>query len=143
MSDYVTPCAAPENDPDDWFITKYGRQYRDDDLLTQEQMDAISNAVMAKAALDDTVTIERAREMADEAIDLAEQQALKTALVRRRHAKDKCHTECYLRTQCLGLALAPGAAPHGTWGGYYEEELQEIRDLRDARQARAAVGSEE
>lgn len=107
MSDYVTPCSSPENNPDDWFIERDGRQYP------------------------------------DESLDLDEQRE---ALVRRRHARDKCHVDCYLRVQCLTIALSKPEPTHGTWGGYYPEELRQIRSLRDAKAARksgsTAVGEE-
>jgi hypothetical protein len=103
VSDYITPCADPANDPDDWFIERDGRQYP------------------------------------DESLDLDEQKA---ALVRRRHARDKCHVECYFRTQCLTIALTKPEPPHGTWGGYYPEELRQVRSLRDERARRAPVTEE-
>lgn len=84
---YQKPCASQENDPDDWFIGKDGRQYPDEEL---------------------------------------EPEAEKAALVRRRHAKDACFVDCLVRTRCLQLAL-DRPEPHGTWGGYYEEELRVIR----------------
>lgn len=139
MSDqYIVPCEQPENDADDWFIEKDGKQYPDDELLTQDQRDAIADEIMAKAATDGELTIEQARDAADEAIEAAEEEAVKDALTRRRHARDKCHVDCYFRLQCLGLALADNAPTHGTWGGYYQEELRRIRSLRDQRTRRAS-----
>lgn len=126
----MTPCAAPENDPEDWFISKDGRQYPDDDLV----FNVASLVADARANFDDRPE--------DEIVQEAEDQAVQAALVRRRHAKDKCHVDCYLRTQCLGLALAPNAPLHGTWGGYYEEELKKIRDLRDERQRQRTAREE-
>lgn len=130
MTDYVTPCASSENDPDDWFIEKDGKQYPEDDLITEALRTEIREAVVATVGIDDPDLFERI----DDAIELAEAEALKAALTRRRHAKDACHVDCLLRTQCLQIALTDPEPTHGTWGGYYREELREIRRLRDERQ---------
>lgn len=125
MSDYVTPCHSDENDPDDWFLSKDGRQYSDDDLLTQEIIDEAIRTT-GLTPLDENYVEEVDRVLAE-----IEEQVKRAALTRRRHAKDACFT-CYFRTQCLGLALERNEQ-HGTWGGYYEEELREIRRLRDRK----------
>lgn len=100
---YVPPCARPENDPDDWFIERDGRQYPDDQMTLRDQ---------------------------------------KAAQTRRRHARDKCHVECYARLSCLAVALGDaGPTPgkldieHGIRGGYYPEELRQIERVRQERLA--------
>lgn len=110
---YQTPCRQPENDSNDWFLSKDGKQYPDEPLIENLESfvaDAIANGD------------ERPEE---KIIATATQDALKDALRRRRHAREKCH-ECYFRMDCLDKALR-GDEMHGTWGGYYEEELREIR----------------
>lgn len=115
---YQTPCSSPENDPDDWFISKDGRQYPDEPLVS------IQDAVDHLDEIDPNGTryealIVRVRE------DL-EEKATKAALVRRRHAKDACFVDCLVRAKCLSVALETRPAA-GTWGGYHEEELREIQ----------------
>ena len=119
------PCRESET-PDDWFIGRDGRQYTDEDLVSQQERDSISDQVMRDAATDDVLTIEEARDAADRAIDRAETDAKKAALIRRRKAREACHTSCLLRTRCLGQAIE-GGQEYGTWGGYYEEELRGLR----------------
>lgn len=128
MTEYLVPCEDPANNADDWFIERDGKQYPDDVLVSELE---VAEAVVERGLLwsdqgqVDALTLE------------LEEAAKTTALTRRRHAKDACHTTCYFRTQCLGLALEQGHA-YGTWGGYYPEELRVIRDLRDARAERRA-----
>lgn len=133
----TTPCSAPDVDPDDWFIGKDGRQYPDDELVSDAEI--LDHEARLRAALDDVSLSDVDTPSLDEIrIDL-EAQALKANLVRRRHAKDKCHVECPVRLQCLSIALGEngtGIPLRGTWGGYYEEELAEIRRLHQARQRR-------
>jgi hypothetical protein len=122
---HITPCADPANDPEDWFIERDGRQYPDDDHVFN------TGSLLADARANGDERDE------DEILDEADADAVKAALVRRRHAKDRCHVECNFRTQCLEIALSePTPATHGTWGGYYQEELKTIRSERDARRAR-------
>lgn len=124
---HITPCAQPENNADDWYIRSDGKQYGDD-VLVFEIPDLIADA---RANGD---------ERPEEDIVAAEEAAvLKAAIVRRRHAKDRCHTECYFRLQCLDLALSDPPEVFGTWGGYYEEELRVLRD-EVKRRKRARTG---
>lgn len=116
---YVPPCARPENDSDDWFLERDGRQYHDDGSLEptaeQEAEAARLDADEGEAYL--------ARIRADN---------LTAALGRRRRAKDACFTECYFRTRCLRQAMDTRPAS-GTWGGYHIEELRSIWRLMDQR----------
>lgn len=120
----MTPCADQANDPEDWFIERDGRQYADEQVVTDAQV----GERMQQAYLEDRTCGE------DEMRAELEAEATKAALVRRRHAKDKCYT-CYGRIACLSLALADEPPRHGIWGGYYGEELKLIRDERDRRAA--------
>lgn len=121
MSDLRLPCRESDT-PEDWFISRDGKQYGDDDLLSQEQRDAIAEEVERERGCGPHLA-----EQIDEAIDIAEAGAKKAALARRRKARDACHNDCVLfRTRCLGMALDQGIE-HGTWGGYYEEELRTLR----------------
>lgn len=129
-----TPCSSPANSPDDWFIEKDGKQYPDDALLSEEEVNA--------ASCDQDGNLLGSADEIEAAVEVAEAEALKAALRRRRHAKDKCFVECYFRTQCLSLALGDTPPTHGIYGGYYREELDKIRDLRDEReQVRRAAAS--
>lgn len=114
------PCRNKDNDPEDWFIGRDGKQYRDDELLTDEQRAEVIEGVEVEG-LDDEQRVEEV----DKALNKAETDAKTEALQRRRHAREKCYG-CDIRTLCLDLALR-GNHPHGTWGGYYEEEIKEIR----------------
>lgn len=123
-SDYTPPC---HESPEDWFLARDGRQYPDDELVsTDEQYDIAEEMLLA-----DPEVTQEAYELRLETLEADRKAA---ALVRRRHAKDACFT-CYFRLQCLTLAI-DGVERHGTWGGYYEEELREIRRLRDERAQR-------
>lgn len=131
MSDHVTPCARPDNDPNDWFIGKDGKQYADDVLVTEADIDAWIDSV----DIGKTPTPSERESIRS----VLEEPILKARLKARRDAKDACFTECYLRNECLSIALGDNPPTHGTFGGYYEEELKEIRRLRDRRsRARAA-----
>ena len=116
------PCSNPENDPNAWFISRDGKQYPDDDFLTEAEISGLTKSVLPI----DGETAEEHRDRVDAALVVAAGERRRLALIERRHARDKCHTECYFRTQCLGRALDEGQ-DHGTWGGYYEEELREVR----------------
>lgn len=132
---FQTPCSRPENDPDDWFIGRDGKQYPDDEILPEGLADQLRAEVMANAtSYTDPV------KAADAAVDAAEDREVRRQLAKRRHARDKCHLECILRLQCLGQGLE---VSHGTFGGYYEEERRQIVQLRDEREARRRVGGQE
>lgn len=113
MSDYVPPCARPENDPNDWFIERDGKQYPDEDLLTEEE----------RATLSEEEAAER------------EEEVRRDRLRARRHARDACHTECYMRLECLDRAIKE-RPQYGIWGGYFPEQLREIYREYDRRHGR-------
>jgi len=117
---YQTPCSDPQNDPSDWFISRDGKQYPDDELLDQDAVDAALASVELTAVDDGFV------EAVDRSLEQAEERAKRDALKRRRKAKESCHNECYFRLQCLDIAIRTEQT-HGTWGGYTEEELRELR----------------
>lgn len=125
------PCQEPDNDPDDWFIGRDGKQYPDDDFLTEDEVRRISKTVLAKSG----ETAEEHRDRVDAALAAAERDRRRKALARRRHAKEECFG-CPFRSGCLEKALEENTpATHGTWGGYFEEELRTIR-LEIARRKR-------
>lgn len=126
MSELRLPCRESET-PDDWFIGRDGKQYSDEDLLTDE----VRLSVLVEANERGLEGSERV-EFIERAEDRAEADAKTAALQRRRHAMEACHTDCLFRTRCLDMAL-DGDLRHGTWGGYYEEQIAEIRDERDRR----------
>jgi hypothetical protein len=120
---HVQPCALPENNPDDWYLRPDGKQYSDESLAPADLLDLVQEAAQARRIRPDE---------AEAIIEDAERDLARDAIVRRRHAKDKCHTECYFRLQCLDLALRNDET-FGTWGGYYQEELADIRKVRRER----------
>lgn len=129
---YQTPCSSPENDPNDWFISKDGKQYVDDDFLTEAEVAGLTRSVLPIEG----ETAEQHRDRVDLTIRVAESDRKRRALASRRHAKEACHG-CYFRTACLDRALTE-VQGHGTWGGYYEEELKEIRREQGRRARRRA-----
>lgn len=118
MSDLRLPCQ--EGDPEDWFISKDGKQYPSDELLDDDDLIAI-----LEAANEQGLTGEERVNFIEKATDRAEADAKRGALQKRRHAKEACQS-CLFRTRCLDKVLE-GDFQHGTWGGYYEEEIREIR----------------
>lgn len=135
MSDELRLPCRESNTPDDWFISKDGKQYGDEDLLSEEEREQIAEDVARE-----TGTGPGLERRIDEAVDLAEAGAKRTALVRRRKARDECFS-CLLRTRCMQMALDEGHE-QGTWGGYYEEQLRELR-RRIARRKNRALRSTE
>jgi len=113
-----TPCNDGSNNPDDWFIGRDGKQYGDDELVTEEEVAA------HLAQVDPNGT--RSEDEIQRVWDRMESIVKREALQRRRHAREACHDDCYFRLACLDLALKNGEI-HGTWGGYHEEELRELR----------------
>ena len=119
MSDQLRlPCRESDT-PDDWFIGRDGKQFPSDDLLTAEAVTAALETVTLTLADEGYV------EAVDKALARAEADAKTEALGRRRRAKEGC-LDCAFRTRCLQIAI-DGDEQHGTWGGYYEEEIREIR----------------
>lgn len=128
------PCAESDT-PEDWFISRDGRQYTDDEYLTDQQMEAIAILVVRRWGTGPGLY----RRIVDAIVE-GEEQAKDAALVRRRHAKDACFVECLFRERCLDRALTEGHE-HGTWGGYYEEELRILRKkIARRKNARARQG---
>ena len=128
MTDIRLPCR--EGDPDDWYIGRDGKQYPDEDLLDDDaRREILEEANRRDLSGEERVTfIEKAE-------DRAEADAKRAALQRRRHAKEACH-DCLFRTRCLQQAI-DNDETHGTWGGYYEEEIREIRrEISKRRRAR-------
>lgn len=121
---FVTPCRRPENDPDDWFLGRDGKQYSDDPVMTVQEI------------TDVRLQYDNEQE-ADLAVEEAEAFRLREAVKRRKAARSLCHTDCILRLQCLEAGLE---VSHGTWGGYYEEERAQIVRLRNERAFRRRIG---
>lgn len=117
---FVVPCRRPENTSDDWFIDQRGKQYGDDVLVDVK-------AIEAEMGYDH---LNGFAELGDDDLALLEADVIADNLKRRRRARQACHTDCILRTQCLEAGLEE---PFGTWGGYYEEERRQIVKLRDEK----------
>lgn len=123
---YQTPCQRPENEADDWFIGKDGKQYVDDEFVSNEEVAQIRADLDPANYTDHEAAVEAE-------VRRREDRRQRAALQRRRRARDKCHVECILRLQCLGENLE---LPYGTAGGYYEEERRQIVTLRNERESR-------
>lgn len=121
-----TPC---ESSPDDWFIERDGKQYRDDILVDFNDVDLVELDLQGPGA-------------AQEFIDRAEAEARKQALIRRRKAREACHNDCPVRLQCLDAGLAKyddDGELHGIWGGYFAEDVIRIGLARQRRRAARGV----
>lgn len=127
---YQTPCSSPQNDPNDWFISRDGKQYADDEFLTEDEAARVRRSVLRKPGESEYDHETRV----DAALRQAESARKRKAIQKRRHAKEACF-DCYFRTSCLDRALDEEQT-HGTWGGYYEEELRQIRSERARRRRR-------
>lgn len=126
----MRPCGDPSNNPNDWFISKDGRQYPDEEFLTEDEIRSIRRSVLRKA--DEADAEHQAREEA--AVRASKALRRRLSIQARKAAREKCVTACPFRMECLDVALSnPTPATHGTWGGYFEEELREIRDERMRR----------
>lgn len=124
---YSPPCNRPEKNPDDWFLSKDGKQYPDEDFLTDAEVRGLAASVLRIEG----ETYEEHQARVDRALRAARADRRRKALRRRRDAKAACQT-CYFRTDCLDKAIDE-QIPHGTWGGYYEEELRELREAIEQR----------
>lgn len=119
---YETPCSDPAK-RDDWFIARDGKQYPDDEFLTDREKE-----ILETAAADNGID-------AEEFVAEAEDEIKRQRLIRRRQARDACY-ECYFRTDCLNTVLGDDTIRHGTWGGYTEEQIREIRAEKRKRDRR-------
>ena len=70
--------------------------------------------------------------------EVLDEDQVKARLVARRHARDACFTQCQVRTLCLDVSMR-NREPHGTWGGYHEEQRRKMLTLLDAKQSRESL----
>lgn len=129
-----TPCADRSNDPNDWFIRADGKQYTDDDFLTEDDRRGIARSVLPIGG----ETAEEHEARVKRALNAAIGNRRRAALARRRNAKSLCVLECQMRVECLTAALDRNET-HGTWGGLLEEELVETRREQARRRRRRAT----
>ena len=125
-----TPCADRKNDPNDWFIRPDGKQYTDDEFLTEDERRGVSRSVLpigGETAEDHEARVKRA-------INAAIGNRRRAALARRRAAQSLCRT-CPIMIECMTRALDDNET-HGTWGGLLEEELAETRREQARRRRR-------
>lgn len=117
---FVPPCRRAENDPDDWFIERDGKQYPDDVLVPDEELEKV--AFEARALY----------------VEGREDMLIRDALRRRRQAKEKCWNECItrVRTACLDVAMSSDVQEYGIHGGYYPEEIRKMKRALAQRRAR-------
>lgn len=125
-----SPCARPENDPQDWFIRADGKQYTDDEFLTEDERSGVARSVLPIGG----ETAEEHEDRVKRALTAANNNRKRAALARRRTAKSLCG-ECPIKESCFAQALDQGQQ-HGTWGGFFEEELAEIRKEQARRRRR-------
>lgn len=126
-----TPCADRTNDPQDWFIRPDGKQYSDEDLLTEQERHRITLSVLRVSG----ETADEHENRCRAARNAARNNRRRSMLTRRRQAKDLCWTKCEMREACLEQALER-VERHGTWGGYLEEEITAIREEQARRRRR-------
>lgn len=118
---YIPPCAEPAADPDDWFISRDGKQYGDDIVLTAAEARMVTRSVLPTAGEQP----EEHEARVASALRAAVASRKTKALGRRRRAKEAC-LSCAIRPECLEKAIEEGFT-HGTWGGLYEEEVATLR----------------
>lgn len=124
MTFVVPPCGSTENDPNDWYLEKDGRQYVDEPVLAADEVRALWDQCVVDGT-DPMTALQQATEDR-----LAENQK------RRRDAKAKCFHECPMRTMCLEKGFGDGSRieTYGIWGGYDGSELRSMqRELRKRR----------
>lgn len=129
----LSPCADRTNDPNDWHIRPDGKQYSDDDFLTEGERRGVARSVIPISG----ETFEEHETRVRSALSAAVNNRKRAALIRRRKAKESC-LGCPIRENCLAGALERNET-HGTWGGFLEEELAEIRKVQARRRRRRAT----
>lgn len=131
---YQTPCQRSDT-PEDWFLERDGKQYPDDEWVTEEERAKITDTIQSGNWIDEEGTIKWH-------LDRLERLRKEAALRRRRHALEACQNECYFRTQCLEIGIEENP-PYGIFGGYDREQRKQIVDLREEkrreREARSSV----
>jgi len=125
------PCADRTNDPQDWFIRPDGKQYSDEDLLTEDERRRITLSVLRREG----ETPEEHENRCRLARNAARNNRKRKQLARRRRAVSLCNTKCAMQIECLSGALDRREI-HGTWGGLLEEDLAETRRIQDRRRHR-------
>lgn len=128
MSDDRKPCWESGLDPDDWFIRRDGRQYDDDEIVSQDEAYAYLESEHPDWR---TTSVEAVREITEAFVARETAKRLRANIVRRRKAREACY-RCPVRLECLTLALEQRPSS-GTWGGYYEEELRKLYRALDAK----------
>lgn len=121
-----TPCH--EGNPEDWFIRRDGRQYDDDEIVTQDEAYAY---LETEHPYWRNTSVEKVREITEAFVYRETAKRLRDATIRRRKAREACYT-CPVRLSCLTVALEQRPSS-GTWGGYYEEELRKLTRALDAK----------
>lgn len=122
------PC---EDNPDDWFIGRDGRQYVDDEFLTDDERKRIAKSVLRIEGESD----EDHRDRVDAAIEAGERSRRRAEIVKRKEARASCYG-CPVRLHCLDLGLSI-EMPHGTWGGHFEEQIRAMqREIKQRRRRR-------
>lgn len=119
-----TPCSEPDANPDDWFIGRDGKQYGDEELLTEAEKLSVAKTTMW---LNGEPT-ESHEARVKSAIAARERDKKRKSLQRRRHAREAC-MQCPIRLGCLRTAVDEMIG-HGTWGGLFEEQIREVQDQR-------------
>lgn len=127
---YTVPCESKDNDPEDWFIRADGKQYSDDPMPGYNNAEVLQAWVVEESRLGRLLTPEEEVKVDNRVFA----DAKRAQLARRRHAREECFG-CYFRTNCLDLAVKNNES-HGTWGGYFEEDLVKLQSEIQARRTR-------
>ena len=125
-----TPCSDRTNDPNDWFIRPDGKQYTDEDFLSEAERAGVARSVLPIGG----ETHDEHEERVQSALKAARSNRRRQALARRRAAKSLCR-RCPIMLDCMTKAIDDNET-HGTWGGLLEEELAEVRREQARRRRR-------
>lgn len=118
-----TPCQR--GNPEDWYISRDGKQYGDESFLTAEEERKIAMTVLWLA----DETLEAHQDRVTARIAAIGRDRRRKALQKRRHAREACLLTCPVRVQCLDGAVERREF-HGTWGGLFEEDLRAFINQR-------------
>ena len=129
-----TPCSDRTNDPNDWFIRPGGKQYLDEDFLSETERAGVARSVLPIGG----ETRDEHEGRVQSALEAARSNRRRQALARRRAAKSLCGG-CPIKVECLRGAIERREI-HGTWGGMLEEEVKILQDeLKKRRRRRGAT----
>ena len=128
-----TTCSDRTNDPNDWFIRPGGKQYLDEDFLSETERAGVARSVLPIGG----ETHDEHEGRVQSALEAARSNRRRQALARRRAAKSLCR-QCPIMVACMTRAIDDNETI-GTWGGLFEEELAEVRREQARRRRRKST----